>query len=120
MPEIGPAVPETRAEIAEFIRRPEFADRLSMLELALKTGTVSVELAARILNLPPHAVGGILAEIVAERMPEAIMQIEAETGFYVLFAKSPAEVGELVAGILAAHPNARTSVLQPINKQDIH
>jgi hypothetical protein len=120
MPETGPAVPHTHAEIAEFIRRPEFADRLGMLELALKTGTVSVEFAARVLNLPPHAVAGIVAEMLTERMPEAVIQIEAETGFYVLLAKSPAEVGELVAGILAAHEGARCSVLQPINNEDIH
>src|SRR3954451_4030046 len=101
MPETTPAVPHTDSEIAHFIREPQFAGRLDMLTLAMRTGNVSLELASAILGLPRHAVGRILAEMVVERVPDAVVQIEAATATFLLLARSPAEVGELTAALLA-------------------
>jgi hypothetical protein len=90
-----------------------------MLTLAMRTGTVSLELACRILNLPKHAVGRILAEMVVERV-DAVVQIETASATFLLLARSPAEIGELTAALLAAYPDARASIFEPIKQEDIH
>jgi hypothetical protein len=114
------ALPQTEAEVADFLRRPQFAERLDMLNLALRTGPVTTQLAAEILGLPVGVLGGVLAEWTAERAADSIIRIDAADGIFLLLCRSPEAVGAAVQAILSDHPGASVSVIEPAEIVKVH
>ncbi|TJU91093.1 MAG: hypothetical protein E5Y10_06920 [Mesorhizobium sp.] len=111
---------KTDAEIAERIRRPDFKNKLADLVELMRRGSVDLQTAAFLLELPVRILGETLIEWQLEREPDLVVQVDLSASQLLLASNSAGAIAALVGDILTETPEARVSIVEPAKPRQEH